>query len=102
LLVSYSSTPGENDPTFNLSALTAQIDRTTATARQAGIETLHQMFPSLDEDVAGVVLDSCDGDLGMAIDRYVAQQVLTPDIPKNRADRSAFLIKNRMLEMTAG
>ncbi len=64
-----SSTPGENDPTFNLSALTAEIDRTIATARQAGIQTLHQMFPSLDEDVAGVVLDSCEGDLGMAIDR---------------------------------
>jgi hypothetical protein len=49
--------------------LTAEIDRTHLAARQASIETLNQMFPAIDEEVAGVVLDSCGGDLGLAIDR---------------------------------
>lgn len=60
-----------NDPTFNFNEVTAEIDRTHATARQAGVETLHQMFPTLDEEVAGMVLDGCNGDLGQAIDRML-------------------------------
>lgn len=63
-----SATP-DVDPTFNFEALTAEIDRTHATAREAGVDTLRQMFPAMDGEVAGMVLDGCDGDLGMAIDR---------------------------------
>lgn len=61
-------TPSE-DPTFNFTELTAEIDRNTTTARQAGIDTLHQMFPDIDREIAGVILDSCQNDLGQAIDR---------------------------------
>ncbi|KAJ9124257.1 hypothetical protein QFC22_001056 [Naganishia vaughanmartiniae] len=65
-----TATPS-NDPTFNFSEITAEIDRTHATARQAGIETLHQMFPNIEEEVVGVILDSCGGELGLAIDRML-------------------------------
>ncbi|KAH8086424.1 hypothetical protein HD553DRAFT_270955, partial [Filobasidium floriforme] len=61
-------TPSD-DPTFNFTELTAEIDRNTTTARQAGIDTLHQMFPDIDREIAGVILDSCQNDLGQAIDR---------------------------------
>jgi hypothetical protein len=63
-------TPSD-DPTFNFTELTAEIDRNTTTARQAGIDTLHQMFPDIDREIAGVILDSCQNDLGQAIDRWV-------------------------------
>ncbi|KAJ9106263.1 hypothetical protein QFC21_001408 [Naganishia friedmannii] len=65
-----AATPS-NDPTFNFSEITAEIDRTHATARQAGIETLHQMFPNIEEEIVGVILDSCGGELGLAIDRML-------------------------------
>lgn len=63
-------TPSD-DPTFNFTELTAEIDRNTTTARQAGIDTLHQMFPDIDREIAGVILDSCQNDLGQAIDRML-------------------------------
>lgn len=65
-----------NDPTFNLAEITAEIDRNTNTAHQAGVDTLHQMFPDIEREVAGVILDSCQNDLGQAIDRYVIHCLL--------------------------
>lgn len=39
--------------------------------RQANIQTLHQMFPALDEEIAEAVLSSSGDDLGVAIDRLL-------------------------------
>lgn len=39
--------------------------------RQANIQTLHQMFPELDEEIAEAVLSSSGDDLGVAIDRLL-------------------------------
>jgi hypothetical protein len=38
---------------------------------RANVQTLHQMFPALDEEVVEAVLESCGGDLGIAIDRLL-------------------------------
>lgn len=38
---------------------------------RANIQTLHQMFPALDEEVVEAVLESCGDDLGIAIDRLL-------------------------------
>jgi hypothetical protein len=40
-----------------------------ARTRRANVQTLHQMFPDLDEDVVEAVLEGCGDDLGVAIDR---------------------------------
>nr|ODN91886.1 vacuolar protein sorting-associated protein 9 [Cryptococcus depauperatus CBS 7841] len=39
--------------------------------RRANVQTLHQMFPNLDEDLVGDVLEGCGDDLGVAIDRLL-------------------------------
>lgn len=47
-----------------------QLD-TTPYERQANVQTLHQMFPNLDEEVLAAVLEGCGEDLGVAIDRLL-------------------------------
>jgi hypothetical protein len=42
-----------------------------AHARQANVQTLHQMFPDFDEDIVEAVLEACGDDLGGAIDRLL-------------------------------
>jgi hypothetical protein len=44
-----------------------QFDQT----RQANVQTLHQMFPALEEDIVEAVLEGCGDDLGVAIDRLL-------------------------------
>jgi hypothetical protein len=44
-----------------------QYDQT----RQANVQTLHQMFPALDEEIVQDVLEGCGDDLGVAIDRLL-------------------------------
>jgi len=39
--------------------------------RRANVQTLHQMFPALDEEVLEAVLEGCGEDLGVAIDRLL-------------------------------
>jgi len=39
--------------------------------RAANVQTLHQMFPDLDEDIVAAVLEGCGDDLGVAIDRLL-------------------------------
>ena len=41
------------------------------TQNRANVQTLHQMFPALDEEVVEAVLESCGDDLGIAIDRLL-------------------------------
>ncbi len=50
------------------------------------------MFPGLDDEVAGEVLEGCGGDLGMAIDRWVLRaerrqdSALTVGVSQNAGD----------------
>lgn len=39
--------------------------------RRANVQTLHQMFPELDEEIVEDVLEGCGDDLGVAIDRLL-------------------------------
>ncbi|WRT68474.1 uncharacterized protein IL334_005450 [Kwoniella shivajii] len=68
-------TPGENPlPDFSSMQLQSTIDMSQevyAQTRRANVQTLHQMFPALDEEVVEAVLESCGEDLGVAIDRLL-------------------------------
>lgn len=61
-------------PNFSTEELQTTLDMSQevyAQARRGNVQTLHQMFPDLDEDVVEAVLESCNEDLGMAIDRLL-------------------------------
>ncbi|WWC90620.1 uncharacterized protein L201_005556 [Kwoniella dendrophila CBS 6074] len=68
-------TPGDNPiPDFSSMQLQSTIDmsqETYAQTRRANVQTLHQMFPALDEDVVEAVLEGSQDDLGLAIDRLL-------------------------------
>lgn len=71
-----SATPSGDVPLPDFSSL--QLRETLESSqeayeqtRRANVQTLHQMFPDLDEDVVEAVLDSCGDDLGLAIDRLL-------------------------------
>ena len=58
------------DPLPEFAEMQLQPD-TTLYERQANVQTLHQMFPNLDEEVLAAVLEGCGEDLGVAIDRLL-------------------------------
>ncbi|ORY35512.1 hypothetical protein BCR39DRAFT_563092 [Naematelia encephala] len=66
---SRSGTPEVPIPDFQ-STLEQSQEAFTQT-RHANVQTLHQMFPDLDEDIAEAVLEGCGDDLGLAIDRLL-------------------------------
>ncbi|OCF38906.1 hypothetical protein I317_07320 [Kwoniella heveanensis CBS 569] len=68
-------TPGDGlAPDFSSLQLQSTLDisqEAYAQTRRANVQTLHQMFPALDEDVVEAVLEGCGDDLGIAIDRLL-------------------------------
>ena len=71
-----SETPLGDVPMPDFSAVQYQStmdmsQEATAQTRRANVQTLHQMFPALDEEVAEAVLEGCGDDLGIAIDRLL-------------------------------
>ncbi|KAF8494247.1 hypothetical protein JB92DRAFT_3147156 [Gautieria morchelliformis] len=55
-------------PTLDLGALQDEIDRAHLAAQDAVRATLVQIFPTVDRDVAEMVLEANDGDLGRSIE----------------------------------
>lgn len=55
-------------PTLDLGALQNEIDRAHAAAQSAARETLKQIFPSVEGEVADMVLEANNGDLGQSIE----------------------------------
>lgn len=70
-----SGTPARDNRTPEFGEdLQTSIDQSQETydqTRVANVQTLHQMFPALDEDVVEAVLEGCGDDLGVAIDRLL-------------------------------
>ncbi|WVQ95022.1 hypothetical protein IAU59_002114 [Kwoniella sp. CBS 9459] len=69
-------TPGDGlaPPDFSSLQIQSTLDisqEAYAQTRRANVQTLHQMFPALDEDVVEAVLEGCGDDLGVAIDRLL-------------------------------
>jgi hypothetical protein len=61
-------------PDFSSEQIQSTLDMSQeayAQSRRANVQTLHQMFPALDEEVAEAVLESSGDDLGVAIDRLL-------------------------------
>ncbi|WWC71493.1 uncharacterized protein I206_105451 [Kwoniella pini CBS 10737] len=76
--VSRAGTPSPNDqinlPDFSSLQLQSTIDMSQESfsqIRRANVQTLHQMFPALDEDVVEAVLEGSGDDLGLAIDKLL-------------------------------
>ncbi|KIJ55288.1 hypothetical protein M422DRAFT_23899 [Sphaerobolus stellatus SS14] len=69
LRVEPSPHPSRNPtPTLDFSALQEEIDRAHLAAQDAARETLMQIFPTVDREVADMVLEANDGDLGKSIE----------------------------------
>ncbi|EIW68207.1 hypothetical protein TREMEDRAFT_32532 [Tremella mesenterica DSM 1558] len=71
-----STTPSGDIPLPDFSAL--QLQNTLEMSqdayeqtRRANVTTLHQMFPALDEEIVEAVLEGCNNDLGVAIDKLL-------------------------------
>ena len=61
-------------PDFSSEQIQSTLDMSQeaySQTRRANVQTLHQMFPALDEEVVEAVLESCGDDLGVAIDRLL-------------------------------
>ncbi|CAE6466640.1 hypothetical protein ACGC1H_003757 [Rhizoctonia solani] len=64
--------PGSRATTpLDFSAMQAEIDRAHAAATDAARATLHQIFPMMDKEVADMVLEANNGDLGRSIDKLL-------------------------------
>jgi hypothetical protein len=55
-------------PALDIPALQAQIDIAHEEAAEESMETLRQMFPGMDGEVIGWVLEANQGDLGRSIE----------------------------------
>ncbi|KDQ06115.1 hypothetical protein BOTBODRAFT_39806 [Botryobasidium botryosum FD-172 SS1] len=79
--ISRSSTPvhlgagagGATPPTdaLDIPALQREIDRAHSVAGEAALQTLLQIFPSVEPEVAEMVLEAHQGDLGQSIDQLL-------------------------------
>ncbi|ADV23481.1 Hypothetical protein CGB_G3250C [Cryptococcus gattii WM276] len=73
--ISRTGTPSSDMlPDFSALDIQSTIDasqETYAQTRLANVQTLHQMFPALDEEIVEAVLEGCSDDLGLAIDRLL-------------------------------
>ncbi|CAE6524318.1 unnamed protein product [Rhizoctonia solani] len=56
---------------LDFSAMQAEIDRAHTAATDAARATLHQIFPMMDKEVADMVLEANNGDLGRSIDKLL-------------------------------
>ncbi len=54
-----------------ISASIASIDAATAKRRDEDLQTLLQIFPSTEHEVLQMVLEACDGDVGVSIERLL-------------------------------
>ncbi|KAF8507965.1 hypothetical protein BU17DRAFT_70987 [Hysterangium stoloniferum] len=64
-----SAHPSRNPtPTLDFGAMQDEIDRAHLAAQDAARETLRQIFPTVDQEVAEMVLEANDGDLGQSIE----------------------------------
>lgn len=52
-----------------------EIDRAHAAASEAARETLLQIFPGVDIEIADMVLEANNGDLGLSIDKMLEMGV---------------------------
>ncbi|GJJ11315.1 hypothetical protein Clacol_005547 [Clathrus columnatus] len=71
LLYAGASTPQSSripTPTLDFSALQDEIERAHTAAQNAARETLKQIFPSVETEVADMVLEANNGDLGGSIE----------------------------------
>jgi len=69
LRVEPSPHPSRNPtPTLDFTALQDEIDRAHLAAQDAARETLMQIFPTVEKEVAEMVLEANDGDLGRSIE----------------------------------
>ncbi|GFZ50888.1 Vacuolar protein sorting-associated protein 9a [Saitozyma sp. JCM 24511] len=75
LSISRAATPSADIPLPDFSSeLQTTLDASSEAyeqTRRANVQTLHQMFPDLDEEVLEAVLEGCGDDLGVAIDRLL-------------------------------
>lgn len=55
-------------PNLDIAGLQAEIDRAHERAAVASKETLRQIFPDVDDEVMGWVLEANEGDLGKSIE----------------------------------
>ncbi|KAG9074729.1 hypothetical protein FS749_013676 [Ceratobasidium sp. UAMH 11750] len=53
----------------------AEIDRAHAAASDAARDTLLQIFPMVDREVADMVLEANNGDLGLSIDKLLEMNI---------------------------
>ncbi|KAG9074736.1 hypothetical protein FS749_013669 [Ceratobasidium sp. UAMH 11750] len=53
----------------------AEIDRAHAAAADAARDTLLQIFPMVDREVADMVLEANNGDLGLSIDKLLEMNI---------------------------
>jgi Rab5 GDP/GTP exchange factor len=68
-LQTVSPHPSRNPtPTLDFGALQDEIDRAHIAAQDAARATLMQIFPTVDQEVAEMVLEANDGDLGRSIE----------------------------------
>ncbi|EJU03773.1 hypothetical protein DACRYDRAFT_21223 [Dacryopinax primogenitus] len=65
----------DGDEAFDFAALSAEIDRAHDAAQASGRDTLLQIFPGLDGELADVVLEATNGDLGLSIDKLLEMGV---------------------------
>lgn len=64
--------PGTTPPdTLDIPSLQREIDRAHVAAGEAALETLMQIFPGVDPEVAEMVLEAHEGDLGKSIDQLL-------------------------------
>lgn len=61
---------GRGSP-MDFSAMQREIDRAHEAAASAARETLLSIFPTVDSEVADMVLEATNGDLGLSIDKLL-------------------------------
>ncbi|KAG9101641.1 hypothetical protein FRC06_002764 [Ceratobasidium sp. 370] len=68
-------TPPRPGSPLDFSAMQAEIDRAHAAAADAARNTLLQIFPAVDREVADMVLEANNGDLGLSIDKLLEMNI---------------------------
>ncbi|KAG8705815.1 hypothetical protein FRC08_001442 [Ceratobasidium sp. 394] len=68
-------TPPRAGSPLDFSAMQAEIDRAHAAASDAARDTLLQIFPMVDREVADMVLEANNGDLGLSIDKLLEMNI---------------------------
>jgi len=66
-----SRTPTPQLDISSLSTSIASIDAATAQRSNANMDTLMQIFPNAEREVVEMVLEACEGDVGVALERLL-------------------------------